>query len=110
MTPAPRTRTFIRSLRSSVGLDGDASAEQIAVAVDIIRPADRWPVFGFLERRHRVGCLLATVRAAPFGGEQRRSRVRRVLERIVGAIHAPLLDRADLFPDRDHRLDEAIKL
>ena len=43
------------------------------------------------------------------GGYRRRS-VRRALERVVGAIGAPVLDRADFAADGDHRVDEAIEL
>src|SRR5208282_2732925 len=83
ITPAPRTRTFMRDTRSSVRLDRDAGAEQIAVAVNVIGSADRRPVLGIFERGHRKSRLLTAICVLPLRHQQRRGGVRRVLERIV---------------------------
>ena len=58
----------------------------------------------------RIRGLLAAVRVRPVVGGHRGRRVRRVLQRIVGAVERALLDRADLVADRDHRVDEAVEL
>ena len=52
----------------------------------------------------------ARVAVRPGVGGDRRRGVRRMLQRIVGAVHVAFLDRADLVADRDHRVDEAVEL
>ncbi len=58
----------------------------------------------------RISGRPARIRMRPVVGRHRGSRMRRVLERIVGTIDPAGLDRANLLADRDHGLDEAIEL
>ena len=58
----------------------------------------------------REGGLLARVGVAPVVGGDASRGVRRVLQRVVRAVGAALLDRPDLRADRDHRVAEAVEL
>lgn len=59
--PAPGTG-------SGVGRsDGQAAAEQVAVAVDVVHAADRAPVLLAPQRGQRVGRFFAAVGVRPFG-------------------------------------------
>ena len=53
---------------------------------------------------------LAPIRMRPVVARDRCRGVRRMLQRIVGAIGPAFLDGADLRADRDHRVDEAVEL
>src|SRR6185369_10723256 len=92
------------------GFYGHAAAEEVAVAVDVVRTPYRHPVLVLAQGRDRIGGERAWILVRPLVCANHGRRVRSVLERIVLPVHAALLDRADLLADRDHRVAEAVEL
>src|SRR5688572_14029337 len=80
-----------------------AGADEVAVAVGVVDAADEGPELAFAQPRPRVGGLLAAVLVRPRVADQRRGRVRGVLQDVVGAVGAAFLDGPDLLADADHR-------
>src|SRR5688572_27078613 len=106
-TLAPRPSLAVR-LR--IRIRGRAGADEIAVTVGAFDPRHRGPELPLPRPRQREGGALARVAVRPVVGYDLLERVRRVLERIVGAIQRPCLDLSRLLPNRDHRVAEAVEL
>src|SRR5690606_39115509 len=86
----------------------DAAAEHVLVAVHVVHARHRRPVLLLAQRGQREDRQFARVGARPLAGRGLRRGVRRALERVVLAVHASVLDRADLLADLDHGVDEAV--
>src|SRR4051812_22078674 len=84
-----------------------ARANEVSIAVGIVYATDGRPELVVLQPRGGEGSLLSCVLVVPVVDADRRDRVRRAFERVVGAVVLADLDRADLFADADHRVDEA---
>lgn len=85
-----------------------ARANKVAVPVDVVDAIDRWPIFIDAEGAWRKAGRFARIRPVPFP-DQVLDGMRRILQRIVLRVDAALLDRACLFPDREHGVAETIE-
>jgi HAMP domain-containing protein len=86
------------------------TAEQVTVAIHVVRTADRRPVLLLAQRRHREGRHFARIGVLPVVGGHHFGGVRRALQRVVHLVVLAALDLHDLGVDGDHRLDEAVDL
>mmetsp|Transcript_26413 Transcript_26413/g.67196 ORF Transcript_26413/g.67196 Transcript_26413/m.67196 type:complete len:1036 (+) Transcript_26413:699-3806(+) len=84
--------------------------DQVAVAVHVVHARRGGPELGLAHPGRGERGALARVGALPLVGEHDVGRVRRVLEQVVGLVRLALLDLADLLPDGDHGVDEAVNL
>src|SRR6185503_2931916 len=66
--------------------DGWARAEEVAITVRIVDPADAWPEFGRPNKRQRKCRLFTRIGVRPVGRRDRFGGVRRVLEHVVDPV------------------------
>ena len=78
--------------------------------MDIVDPADWWPVFPPLELRQWKGRLLAGVGPRPLVGRHAGRRVRGPHHWVVVPRPMAVLHSADLLTDGNHRRDEPVEL
>src|ERR1700720_2700182 len=86
----------------------DASTNEVSVSINIIHAVDRRPVFIDPEGAGRKAGGLARIGPVPFADEVF-DGVRRVLQRIVLFVHAPLRDGPRLLANGEHRVTETVE-
>src|SRR6202008_342151 len=79
--------------------DRGAAAEQVTVAVHVIRAADWWPVLLLAQRWHRIGRHFTAVLAFPLVRSQYFSGVRCKLQRVVQLVELTVFHFGDLAAD-----------
>src|SRR6185503_6272295 len=111
-TGLPRSAIFMgfSLFDPSVIRERGAAAEQVPVAVDVVRAPHRRPVLAAAQGSHGIGRLLAAVLVAPGIRGHHLGGVGRVAQGVVLPVQLALLHRADLAADGDHGLDEAVQL
>src|SRR6185437_5331689 len=108
-----RTRRVTGSIRRhdlGIRIGREAGADEIAVAVRALHPAHGRPELVIAGPRRGEGRALAPVGVRPAVADHARHRMRRVLERVVGAIRDPKFNLSDLLADRDQRVAEPVQL
>src|SRR5690606_10857057 len=99
-----------RRISRRVVLDRRAAADELAVTEHAVEARDRQPELVVAHPGLRERSAGAAVGALPRVRHHDLGGVGRVLEQVALARGAAILDLADLLPDGDHRLDEAIEL
>src|ERR1035437_7338698 len=90
-------------------LNRQAGANDMAVAVDIVHASDGGPEFVLACPRGWASRLLTTVQVFPFVDDNRVRGMRRIFQRIFGAILRTRFDGLDLGMDRDHRVAKLVE-
>src|SRR5687768_2141599 len=93
-----------------VRLHPHARAHEVPVPPGAVDAADGGPDLVLARGGGREGGALAGVRPVPCVGRDLGEGVRRAGEEVALAVGRAALDLADLLPDRDHRVAEAVEL
>src|SRR3979490_2332805 len=96
--------------RLPVVLDARPRADEVTIAVNIVDPPDRTPVFVTARGTCGKAALGAGIGPRPGVVGDVVHRMRRVAQRRSLDLPAPGLDFGDLAPDRDHGVAEPVKL
>ncbi len=79
------------------------------VAIDIVDPPDRRPVFVLAQPMHREEGFLLRIGLGPASLQQELMSVRRILQQIVPGIRLTRFDIGNLSPDRNQRITQTVE-
>ena len=93
-----------------IGFHADATAHEVAVAEDVVDPADGGPEFVTAQPWGGEGGLFAGVGAIPLVGDDGGGGVRSVFDDVVGLVDATAFDGEDFGVDADHGIAVTVEL